>query len=506
MLKKFGQVVLDYFLINFPNTYSFKLSIDDYTFSELTLMANLDEQEIIKAIQARETFCNNDLEALAIATYQVKIVGDVESIQSSGSDGYYQKIRDNYASYKNADNNTICNGYFLNQIPLWGRVRSLFKKYGRNLIIPEDHPYAGRYVQYPVKSHELKNSELIEWANTFIRRGLAPQNLSINYQAFCDLLFPYVRNESYKRTIFNFYKIWDGRTKEEILGRCLRTNSNRDSSRIDTNIVLDYLEYKIVFYNQESGEKVLDYSKIQQFLFSSSNKVIFVQNEDNDFYSAKKNKIECDVDFIIISKSELTIASEYLINCFHLNYERELLYVYYVQYSKEVCNKLELETTQKPPISLVGGLRKSRNTYYTFGLPVIEFSQTLNEMYINANRIDIDSNRLELDTLPCLENIKKKGGNIAIRFSDYLPINLYVVEIDIERFIFNEIGWELSDFRYIPALIKNDEESSKGSIVGFNSSMEFIPITMTKKTNENKREFILHNEYLEKRFSKGKEL
>ena len=116
MLKKFGQVVLDYFLINFPNTYSFKLSIDDYTFSELTLMANLDEQEIIKAIQARETFCNNDLEALAIATYQVKIVGDVESIQSSGSDGYYQKIRDNYASYKNADNNTICNGYFLNQI------------------------------------------------------------------------------------------------------------------------------------------------------------------------------------------------------------------------------------------------------------------------------------------------------------------------------------------------------------------------------------------------------
>ena len=33
ILKSFGQVVLDYFLINFPNTYSFKLSIDDYTFS-----------------------------------------------------------------------------------------------------------------------------------------------------------------------------------------------------------------------------------------------------------------------------------------------------------------------------------------------------------------------------------------------------------------------------------------------------------------------------------------
>ena len=100
MLKRFGQVVLDYFLVNYPNTNSFKLSVDDYTFSEFVLMANLEEEKVIKAIQAKETFCNDDLEALAIAAYQVKIVGDVESIQSSGSDSYYQKIKDNYTSYK----------------------------------------------------------------------------------------------------------------------------------------------------------------------------------------------------------------------------------------------------------------------------------------------------------------------------------------------------------------------------------------------------------------------
>ena len=45
MLKKFGKVVLDYFLINYPNTYSFKLSVDDYTFSEFALMSGFEEDK-----------------------------------------------------------------------------------------------------------------------------------------------------------------------------------------------------------------------------------------------------------------------------------------------------------------------------------------------------------------------------------------------------------------------------------------------------------------------------
>lgn len=504
VLQKFGQVVLDYFLINYPNTYSFKLSIDDYTFSELAMMAGEEEDRIIKAIQKKDTSYSNDLEALAIAAYQVKIVGDIESIQSSGSDSYYQKIKDNYDSYKNSDNNSICNGYFSNQIFLWGKVKSIFERYGRSLTLPSDHYGAGRFVQYPVKSHELKNSELLEYANIFIHRGLQPYDITITYQAFCSLMFPYNRNESFKRTIFNFYKIWDGRTKGEILSRSARTNSHRDLNTVDTNIVLDYLESKIVFYNQESGERVLDYSKIQQLLFSYSNKVIFVQNEDNDFYSAKKNKIDYGLNFVVISKNALQIPMEDLINDFHQACERELLNVYYVQFSKEVCSKLGIETAQKPPVSLVGGLKKSRNTYYTFCLPAIEFSQPLKEMYINANRIDINSNRIELSSLPCLETIKEQGGKVTIRFSDYLPINFTVVEIDTDSVLFDEIGWDFSGARYLPVSIKNETDISVGSIVGFSSTIEFEPIKVICKEN-NKRAFIIHKEYLEKRFSKRKE-
>lgn len=139
MLRRFGQVILDYFLINYPAVCSFKLSVDDYTFAEFAMLADVDENEIIKLIQSKDTFCHDDFEALAIAAYQVKLVGDVDSLVSFGSDSYYQKIKDNYYSYRFSDNNSICNGYFANQINLWRRVQSLFKKNGRNLEIPEDH-------------------------------------------------------------------------------------------------------------------------------------------------------------------------------------------------------------------------------------------------------------------------------------------------------------------------------------------------------------------------------
>lgn len=505
MLKKFGQVVLDYFLINYPNTYSFKLSVDDYTFSEFATLSGFEEEKVIRAIQKKGTFCCNDLEALAIAVYQVKIVGDVESIQSSGSDSYYQKIRDNYFSFKDSDNNTICNKYFSNQITLWRTVRDLFNKHGRNLEIPEDHPYSGRYVQYPVKSHELKNSELLDWANNFIRKGLKPNDITISYQSFCTLMFPYKRTESYKRTIFNFYKIWDGRSKDDILNHRPRTISIRDLNTVDTKILLDYLETEIAFYNQETGEKISDLSRTQELLYSSSNKVFFIQNDDNDFYSAKKNKIDYGLNFIIVSKNELNLIDIYLEKSFQQEYGKESLYIYAIQFSKESCTKLGIETAQKPPLKLIGGLKKSRNSYYKFGLPVLEFSQSVKEMYVNADKVEINSNRITLSSLPCLELIKNEGGNVAIRFSDYMPINFSVVDIDHTKKGIDAIGWEFSNSRYLPSAIKRDDERNQGTIVGFNSTINFILIKPNCNQNDNKRKFIIRKEYLENRFLKRKE-
>lgn len=502
MLKKFGKVILDYFLINYSSIDSFKLSIDDYTFSEFTLMAGVDEEKIIKLIQSKDTYCYDELEAVAIAAYQVKIVGDVDSVMSTGSDSYYQKIRDNYSSYKHSDNNTICNGYFSNQISLWKKVYNLFKKNGRNLEIPEDHPGAGRYVQYPVKSHEMKNSDLLRWADKFRSRGLQPHDINISYQYFCSLFFPNFSNESYKRTIFNFYKIWDGRTYADILTRRPRTEIHRVQTSVGTNIVLDYLNSKIEFLNRETGELISSFAEIEHMFYSQSNKVFFVQNEDDDFYSHKKNKIDFGLNFIIVSASYLPVPDTFRLNYFSQEYVDCKLFVYELKFSKAVCLMLDIETSQKPPVDLVGGLKKSRNCYYSFGLPAIEFSQPQKVMYINSNLVEIDSNRVVLSKLPCLEPIIKKGGSVAIRLVDYLPVNFTVEDIDSEVEKADELGWEFIELRYLPSVIPiENEESEKRKVIGFNSDIDFKPIKGTPK-KDNRRSFIVRNEYLENRFSK----
>lgn len=499
MLRRFGQVILDYFLINYPPACSFKLSVDDYTFAEFAMLAVVDENEIIKLIQSKDTFCHDDFEALAIAAYQVKIVGDVDSLVSYGSDSYYQKIKDNYSSYRFSDNNSICNGYFANQINLWRRVQSLFKKNGRNLEIPADHPGSGRYVQYPVKSHEMRNSDLLRWADKFLNRGLKPKDINISYQYFCSLFFQNSRNDSYKRTIYNFYKIWDGRSYFDIINRCPKANILKDFNSVETKIVLDYLTTKVEFLAQETGERVENFHELHSLFYSKANKVFFVQNDEDDFYSPRKNKIDFGTDFIIVSAEEINGIDSFLDNKFRQEFGSKFLYAYVIKFSKDACARLNIETGQKPPLELVGGLKKSRNCYYNFGLPVIELFQPQKIMYINSTMINIDSDRVILADLACLESTIKKGGSVLIRFSDYLPINFTVECIESERNIPDLIGWEFDGNRYIPFSIEN-EEISKGTIIGFNSTIDFKPVVL-----DNRRRFIVRNEYLKHRFLKIKD-
>ena len=56
MLDKFGQVIFDYFLSNYPKASPFKLSVDDYLFSEFANMAGVNEQQIISLIQSKDTY------------------------------------------------------------------------------------------------------------------------------------------------------------------------------------------------------------------------------------------------------------------------------------------------------------------------------------------------------------------------------------------------------------------------------------------------------------------
>jgi len=110
-----------------------------------------------------------------------------------------------------------------------------------------------------------------------------------------------------------------------------------------------------------------------------------------------------------------------------------------------------------------------------------------------------------LSKLSCLEPIIKKGGSVAIRLADYLPINFTVEDIDSERRNPDEVGWEFYSLRYISSNIAKEEETKKGTVIGFDSTIEFKPLKNTNSKIDNRRTFIIRNEYLENRFSKRKD-
>ncbi|MEL3907962.1 MAG: hypothetical protein P1P64_02975 [Treponemataceae bacterium] len=282
ILEQFGKAILEYFKDNYKENSELKLSIDDYLFSHFAESAGLDENTVREKIVKLDTYTENSYIALAIATYQVKIAGDIP-IDRFNDNGYYDKIRNNYPRYKDANNQGILDNYFCFQEELWKKVKTLFEDNHLTLILPDRREGAYRYVQYPISSRDLTMSELLSYADIFKEVNLMPNDTSMHYDLFCKKLENYFseKDECYKRTVFNFYKIWDGRS---------RTNKSSVIATTDTQtkIVIELLENDILFYDEDSGKKIEAYNTINPYLFTGSNKIFFIKHNDDYFYSPEK--------------------------------------------------------------------------------------------------------------------------------------------------------------------------------------------------------------------------
>lgn len=125
--------------------------------------------------------------------------------------------------------------------------------------------------------------------------------------------------------MYNFYKVWDGRSYADILKRQKRILNNTITNSVDTRILLDYQQTRVDFFNRSTGEKITKFTELHPLLYTSANKIFFIQNDEDDFYSAMKDKIDFGLDFIVISKTDLNIPEPYLENIIRQKFENELL-------------------------------------------------------------------------------------------------------------------------------------------------------------------------------------
>lgn len=472
IVEEFGQSVLNYFISNYPENMEFKLSIDDYTFSSCAETANLDENELINRLQHKELYFRNSKEALAIAAFQVKIAGDVESVTASGSDGYYQKIRDNYPQYTNCKNWEIMNSYFKNwQIELWTAVKKLFALYKRHLDIPKDHSGPGRYVQYPVKAHEISNTQLLRYADTFIRRGLLPNQLQISYKVFCEMFFSRFVRESYRRTVWNFYCIWDGRSYNEIITRTKSSHSSK-TIREKFNVVLEIDENEIYIYDKATGENIVDKKLIESFLYSNSNLLYFKEYDESGLYELCNGTIELDCEIVLLTEKELLI-DKFTIRKIHQPRDGVILYAYICKTTKDLCSLLNLKIQEvKAPIKFLGGLKNRQGHYYDFALPIIEFSEEQSKAFINAVEVDVKGNRIYLEEIKNL--LKSNDGTYTLKLPDYIPVKFKIDRPErVKSAKYDISGWSFQPHSVSPA---NIEDGSSNNINGFCANFDFTPI------------------------------
>lgn len=471
LLEKFGKSVLNYFLMNYSENTEFKLSIDDYTFFSCIENAEISEDELIKSLQRREISFNNPYEAIAIAAYQVEIAGDVESVTASGTDGYYQKIRDNYPQYVNCKyDSEIMNSYFKDcQIDLWNTVKVLFSSKGRILNIPNDHSGPGRYVQYPVKSHEISNTKLLKWADTFIQRKLLPNQMQITYPKFCEMFFPHYIKDSYKRTVWNFYCIWDGRSYNEIINRTHKTTGHQNKND-EFNILLEINESEIVFYKKDNGENILSAQIISPFMYSSTNIIYFKPFNESGLYESSEKPVELGSEIVLLSEKELLLKED-LLRQVTQKVDGLNITAYLCKTTKEICSLLKLRIqSATPPIRFVGGLKKRNGHYYSFALPVIEFTEPQTKAYINTTEISVKNNRIYLEE-EFKKSMESKSGAYTLKLPDYIPVNFQIDEPERESDNAPDItGWSFMPPVVAPAKTNGINEKI---ICGFCANFKF---------------------------------
>jgi|GEM_PF-1656866 len=533
LLENFGKTVLQYFCSNFDKETEFKLSIDDYTFDECIRIAQVDKEKLIPALQKQETrYGGNPFIALAIGSYQVKIGGDVAKFQETGTDSYYEKIREHYPQYKALSDQDIMNNYFSeSQDKLWHTIQALFNNNQRKLWIPHERERAYRYVQYPIYARELTNKKLLGWADIFREKNIAPNQPDMSYHSFCNRLnnrlhleFPTILTESIKRTIFNFYKIWDGQSREEILNRKPRspyTKNNTDSAA-PVPVIVEIDNNTLRFYT-ETGEAVTDIQRIQRIYFLESNKTHLIRYEGDDVYTVQHGEIEEGSRCAVLSSRQILNNEELfygkynnITNSFEtkltghenertINSRQELcVYVYEFIAENPLCKKLGLAI--KPltiPVRCLGGLKKRNGHYYSFCLPVFEFDfdsgqhsdkqlqAKQREVRLDYQAVRLDNNRLDLNKpVPLVNNsltpdmiLIKKGEHTIDWNRDYPPIK---ITIDSDEGLLHDseipctasayCGWEYTADYIKPVVQQTENTDSQKIIQGFSINFEWDKI------------------------------
>lgn len=529
ILDKFGHIIQNYFEYITPQDESYYLLVDEFLFENF-----LDKMQQKYKVSSRYvynayrnlkcSFQRNPHVALAIAAYQVMVFYKLDA--NSSSDAYNDKLFSSIAYngityqeywYQDTAPSAPEEGCAL-QERLWSLVDRTF----RVKDIP-DHTRFGdrnRYVQYP-KSQNLLGYSMrtfrIKFADRFIELGLEP-NECITFDIFEELIFNknhynYVHNVMLRRLVFSFYCMWDGRSYREIIERKKPLTKEEIEARTRDEFCIQ-LEPEIKFY---MNKKLIDLSngsindkylwKFDENPYLTRRASLFMKDSDyNDWLPCSYNKPIDPAEEVMLLTTQNYYPS--YVESLRKTGEIEILKagIYRILIltlnDRNSFENFRILVKKEPLFTLVGGLKIKRNTYYSFALPFIKFSEQNSYKY---KSIYIDSEECYVNNGIAEMPEKLTSGKHIIKLLnswDSSEIHFFVEKAPL-GIVPKDHGWILKEEN---SEVKPSPLLTETVIDGLSPlrNLEWIErkslITNTEKSNL--RPFLQQIERLEKRFDK----
>lgn len=415
-------------------------------------------QQFIKVDEAKKIFSRvktyaasiDSYVGLAIASYQVRIAVDVDTININS---YYEKLF-SFTSFK--DGNEVMNKYFPYQEELWMRVKELFLSEKRFLCIPKQKTGSRRYVQYPLSQRIINPKDMISFADKFCKVFSPRDSYDINY--FCEIMdfdIRFLSTENYdfgnpfieeckKKLIYSFYLSWKGETTDDYIKhkKIKRIYDSAVQESRDITVSCDSKNFEVFYNNRKcvksnylfrdlhaNGESLIPFLFDSQYGDWVKMRGVVYSFEENISFLIKKMSLFADdaiVNQYIKSKIGNCLPSpndniEYYFITFYANdFETKKDFIEIIKkiYPKLRCKE---EITN---IYMCGGLKLNRNIYAIKALPCLKINHVPHFIKIDTNEPLKISQKIiylmDYNLSAGVHNIKVQGcRDIEINIADF---------------------------------------------------------------------------------------
>lgn len=476
ILEKLGHIINDYFEYITPENEEYNLCVDEFLFDtfldKLYKQDKITKPRVYLALRIIECFFNsNEYIALAIAAYQVVVFYTLDA--NSTSDAYNEKLFNSTAysgfTYQQywygGDNEAPYDGCAL-QERMWALIKEKF----RISRIPEHLGFGARdrYVQYP-KSQNILGSSMrtfrIRYADIFIQLNLQP-NQAISFDKFQNFIFPsYFQNKMLKRLVFAFYNIWDGRSYHQILEHISKETIEQRAK--DEFLIQLQPRIRLFINKQEIDPKVNKIDNRYLWHFSemtnlTTKATIFIKDNDYNDWMPVLNSKAIDPEEELLLLTDMTIFPSYIDEFVEENKIEIInigLYKLLILQSLE-RKDFELLGINIKPLSyftLVGGLKKKRNTYYDFALPSVKLTDEVEDKNsIKSLFIDSIEYSFENGFIRLPENLGEGRHYIKLQNSWDSSEVYFNVEKSEKAELSSPHGWYF-DYEYLTPAEKEDD-------------------------------------------------